>query len=249
MNPLAVRFHDACLSALQLDRVALGEEESAHVRGCALCTREIAARRTAQAEALPPLRAVEDAAGSLRAAKAVGTWPGAAEAVAAPRRGRPARRWAWATAAGGLAAAASLLLVARPTERTKGAPFSLGMYVQHGADVRRAAPGEAVAPGDALRFAVTAPQGGFLAVLSLDAGGAASVYFPQGPRAARIDPGAAELALPLSTRLDATLGDERILGLLCDAPVELEPLRVLLQRGALDLPAGCQVTRWSFVKR
>jgi hypothetical protein len=122
------------------------------------------------------------------------------------------------------------------------------MYVEHAGEVRRAGPGETIAPGDAVRFAVTAPAKAYVAVLSLDPKGHGSVYFPLGTRAEAVEPGA-EVALPLGTRLDATVGEERIVGLFCSSPVDLEPLRLKLERGISLAPDGCQVTRWSFVKR
>ena len=126
--------------------------------------------------------------------------------------------------------------------------FALAMYVQHGTAVRRAAPGESVSPGDAVRFSITAPAAGFVAVLSLDAEKRASVYFPLGAQAAPTAAGA-DLALPQGTRLDATVGEEHLTALFCTAPVALEPLRAALEQGAFQLPDGCQETRWSFVKR
>ena len=57
------------------------------------------------------------------------------------------------------------------------------------------------------------------------------------------------MPLPLGTRLDHTLGKERIVGVFCSFPIELEPLRIQLERGSDSAPQGCQVTRWSFVKR
>ena len=161
------------------------------------------------------------------------------------------RRWAGIFSASvGLAAAAALLLIGKPDpgERSKGAGgFSLGMYVQHGADVRRAGPGEEVHPGDAVRFAVSSRESGYAAVLSLDSANHASIYFPMEARAAAV-PAGSDVALPLSTRLDNTLGEETLLGLLCISPVELEPVRQGLERGPVQLPEGCQVSRWSFVK-
>jgi hypothetical protein len=220
----------ACFSALHLDRFVLGEldcgaadEIRAHARGCRSCSDAIESMRPR--EPLPPLRAV-----ALR-----------------PR----SRAIRWVAAGAGLAAAASVLLVLRPSaprERGKGAGFALGMYVQHGGEVRRAGSGEEVAPGDALRFTVTAPADGYLAVLSLDPQGRGSIYYPAGSRAVPVSAGS-DLALPLGTRLDATVGEERIVGLFCASPVELEPLRAALERGASAVPQGCQVTRWSFVKR
>lgn len=227
---LAERLWPACLSALHLDRFVLGEldgpsadEVREHLKTCARCSQAVQSMRPR--EPLPPLRAV-------------------------PMRPR-SRAIRLVAAAAGLAAAASVLLVLRPPgprERSKGSGFALGMYVQHGGEVRRAASGEEVAPGDAVRFTVTAPADGYVAVLSLDAQGRGSIYYPTGPRAAPVSAGS-DVALPLGTRLDATVGAERIVGLFCASPVELEPLRAALARGGNAVPEGCQVTRWSFVKR
>ncbi len=59
------------------------------------------------------------------------------------------------------------------------------------------------------------------------------------------------MPLPLGTRLDATTGEERLVGLFCSSPVELEPVRLALQKApdAAPLPTDCQGLRWSFVKR
>jgi Putative zinc-finger len=228
------RLWPACLSALHLDRFLMGELSGpdaervrAHLAECARCTEAVSGLRMAREQPLPPLRMVPLAS-----------------------RSRP-RLWRRAAAAVvGLAAAASVVLVLRPPagERVKGPGFSLRMYVEHDGQVRRAGPGEMVAAGDALRFAVTAPMKAYVAVLSLDPAGHGSVYFPIGARAAPVE-GGGEVALPLGTRLDATVGEERIVGLFCSSPVELEPLRVQLERGGPSVPSGCQVTRWSFVKR
>jgi hypothetical protein len=231
-TPLAQRLWPACLSALQLDRFRMGElsgaaaeEVRAHVAGCTRCAEAI--RELSVDEALPPMRVV-------------------------PLQPRRSSLWPRRAAAAGLgvAAAASLLLVLRPGAgvRTKGTAPALSMYVQHGGEVRRAGPGETVAPGDALRFAVTTPVAAYVAVLSIDPLGHGSVYFPLGARA-QLLPAGQEVPLPIGTRLDATVGEERIVGIFCSAPVELEPVRAALESGRGTLPDGCQETRWSFVKR
>lgn len=224
----------ACLSALKLDRFAAGElapeqseEIRAHLAGCARCTAAAESLRP-PAAALPPLRAV----------------------APAPRpRARPR---GLLVLAAGLAAAAAVVLVVHtgaPRERTKGPGFAVAMYVLHGDAVRQAGPGEVVAPGDAVRFAITTPVAGYAAVLSLDPAGRASIYFPRGPRAAPVGAGA-DVALPLATRLDATVGEEHVVALLCERAVDLEPIRAALETGAGDaIPGGCQVARWRFAKR
>jgi Domain of unknown function (DUF4384) len=229
----ADRLWPACFSALHLDRYLAGElaeAESRHVLDhaaqCSTCARVLEAMRLGRDEKLPPLRVVP-----LAMRRRPRRWPRAAAAVAA------------------VAAAASLLLVVRPPgERIKGRGFGLRMYVEHGGDVRLALPGEQVAPGDAVRFAVTTPGPTYVAVLSVDPDGHGFIYFPVGGRAEAVGAGS-EVALPLATRLDRSVGEERILGLFCSSPVELEPLRAQLERGAFAAPRNCEVVRWSFVKR
>jgi hypothetical protein len=228
---------NACLSALHLDRWMIGELDSGdsetvgtHVSGCAACSTAVAG-----------MRGMREEVRALPLPAALGR--------PAPRRRVPVL----AVAGAGLALAASLLLVIRtpaPTERSKGTGLGLSMYVRHGNEVRRAAPGESVSPGDAVRFAVSTPAQAFVAVLSLDPAGKASVYFPEAPRAVQV-PAGTDVPLPLGTRLDATTGEERLLGLFCASPVELEPIREALERGheAASLPADCQGVRWGFVKR
>jgi ferric-dicitrate binding protein FerR (iron transport regulator) len=229
--PLPDRLWPACHSSLQLDRLLMGELDPlesdrlhAHAAACPRCGQALQAIRAARDERLPPLRLVLPARDSRR-------W------------------WAAAVAAAGMAAAASLLLVVRPPGgRLKGSGFTLAMYVEHAGEVRRAGPGETVAAGDAVRFAVTAAKPAYVAVLSIDPLGKGSIYFPASARAERVEAGI-DVALPLGTRLDATVGEERIVGLFCAAAIELEPVREGLERGDATFPEGCQVTRWSFVKR
>jgi hypothetical protein len=229
--PLPHRIWTACLSALHLDRFLAGELEAdeaervrQHLSQCSQCERAVAGLRTSREERLPPLRVVP----------------------------LPARRRSpvpVAAALAGAAAAASVLLLVRPpATRLKGSGFSVTMYVAHDGTVRRAGPGDAVAPGDAIRFAVTAPVDVHVGILSLDARRQASIYFPAGGRAELVRAGT-DVALPLGTRLDDSVGEEQVVALFCSSAMELEPLRASLERGELATVDGCQVTRWSFVKR
>ena len=237
MSPfLANAAWPACLSALRLDRWLAGElgpDEAervrAHVAGCTPCASAVEALRAGRdAAMLPPLRI----------------------APVPPRRTLPLRRIL--ALSGGLAAAAGLLLVLRaggPGERSKGAGVGLAMYVLHGDTVRQAGPGEVVAAGDAVRFAVTTTEPAYVAVLSLDPAGRASIYFPTDARAAPVAAGN-DVPLSTATRLDAIVGEEHVVGLFCDHPVELEPVRASLEAAAGGaIPTGCKVTRWSFEKR
>jgi hypothetical protein len=222
-----------CLSAFRLDRFRMGElpaaeaaQVEAHLLRCAPC-REAAdvldkAETEFRASALP-LRVTQR------------DW----------RRG-----FLWGS--GAVAAAAACILAFQPPAavRSKGPPASVGMYVQHGQDVRRALPGEAVAPGDSVRFVYSSREPGYLAILSRDGAGVATVYFPGGLQMAAV-PAAEDAPLPLATRLDGVLGEETVLGLFCPGPRALEPLREAFQASPQGLPEvpGCRLASFHFTKR
>lgn len=183
--------------------------------------------------------------------------PVARPAVGPQRRGRSAARVSLAAL---VVAAAVVLIVVRSPEdrggrpsgdtRSKGAGY-LTMYVQHGGAVRVGATGERVSPGDVLQFTYTIPAPRFLAVLSLDAAGHASVYFPDDQTTAwRAAPGT-DVALPRSTTLDQSEGHETLFLLVCSEAVALEPIRaaVLASAEQPDLPASCQASRLEIEKR
>jgi anti-sigma factor RsiW len=223
----------ACLSAFRLDRFRLEElppgeyeEVQAHLQSCPRCRAAAEMLASADAEfraSVTPLRR--------------------------PRRtGRRVLVWG----AGAAALAATCFVALQPSQglRSKGAPVSLAMYVQHGQAVRRALPGEAVAPGDSVRFVYSSLEPRFLAILSVDGAGVASVYFPDGPEMVRV-PAAQDAALPLATQLDGVLGEERVVALFCERPRALAPVREALQasRGALLEVPGCAVATFQFTKR
>ena len=236
----------ACTSALRLERWTHGELPAseaeavrAHVADCRSCADALHGLQSREREELPPLRFLAPAP--------------------APRPQRALALRRWPLAAAGLAAiAAGVLVTLRialapetrvPGTSLKGQGVGISMFVQHGGSVRRAEQGEVVATGDAVRFAVTTPRRSYVAILSLDPQGHASVYFPLGPRAESVEPGV-ESPLPLGTRLDGSVGEERVWALLCPSPVELEPLRAQLERGRVEvLSQVCTVIPWRFVKR
>jgi hypothetical protein len=124
--------------------------------------------------------------------------------------------------------------------RTKGGG-RLGFFVKRGGAVERGVPGQALRPGDAVEFTYFAAQDGYLAVLSVDGTGHASIYYPSAPRARSFAAG--ERPLEASTVLDGVLGDERWFALFCDSAVELEPVRARLESHPTQQPEvpGCSV--------
>ncbi|KYF72960.1 DUF4384 domain-containing protein, partial [Sorangium cellulosum] len=162
-------------------------------------------------------------------------------------------RWLAPAVASALAAAAAALLFFRaapdpaggapesPGERIKGAN-RIGFYVKRGGSVQPGGAGERLHPGDAIQFTYSATEALYLVILSVDGASQASVYYPSGPVAARIEPGR-DVLLPQSTVLDDTLGAERFYGLFCAEAVAVEPLRAALAAhpDAPPAPPGCDV--------
>lgn len=178
--------------------------------------------------------------------------PAFAELIPLKALRRP-RRWSgWI--GGALAAAAALVFwIGRsPTEgadetRVKGSS-RLGFYVKRADSVFHGGPGEALRPGDAIEFSYSAPGAGYLAVLSVDGAGHASIYFPTGSRAAALKPG--PQLLPQSTTLDTVLGRETLYAVWCDTPVELEPIRRSLEsNSAAPAAPGCSIETLQVEKR
>jgi len=175
---------------------------------------------------------------------------------------RPARRsWlrSWPVPAAAIAAAAALLLVLWPvgapmtdrvvTTRTKGGRV-FNAYIRHGESIRKAGDAEVVYPGDQLQFTYSSPRSGFVAVLSRDGAGMASVYFPDAGQRPWTAPPGDDQPLPRSTILDDTLGQERVHALFCTAVVDLESLRGELAAGRpLRVPPGCVVETTLLNKR
>jgi hypothetical protein len=178
-------------------------------------------------------------------------------------------RWAaWVGVAGGVAAAAataSLMLLRAPehspggdaggttypagdTVRSKGGGASIGAYVQRKGAVERVVGGDAVRPGDRLRFVYSSDGATHFALLHHD-GVSASVHYPATPNGAAVTAGR-DVPLDFSIRLDATGRQERFFGVFCSAAVALEPLRRSLeQTGGIATPADCRVDVLTLDKR
>lgn len=240
MKPPASR-PEGCLSDFALDRrlarelggadAAAAEAHLADCKRCGARAAELSRERDAFAKDAPPLRL-----------------PGAL-APEVPKR----RRFLGAGAGGALALAAAVALfftfrAPRPGgddghgTRSKGDAAKLGFYVNHAGSVRLGGPGEHVAAGDGLRFVVTTTEPRFVGVLSVDGARHASIYYPSASDAAPVLPGT-RVALPESTTLDDTTGDETLYGIFCPDRFALEPLRRALEASPDRPPAldGCTV--------
>lgn len=191
---------------------------------------------------------------------------------------RPRRRWFPALIPVAAAAAVLLALRVRPgpgddgpvEERTKGhigmsAPAaSPAGEAAHAASagtvlllsagrpeaLRPVASGDVVRPGDYLQAGYTTTRSGFGAVLSRDGAGSVTAYVPSGgENMMPLAPGT-ERSFPLSTILDATLGDERIAIVWCETAHPLAPLLAALRDGRpIAAPEDCTVREVTLDKR
>ncbi len=227
---------EECLSDLSIDMLIAGD-----------LSPELNARARAHAGVCEPCQARWTEL-SRRAGSA------ALPALSRPRTRRRAALpvpWRWAGAAA--AAACAFLLFQRfalrdltpPGERLKGSG-RLGFFVLRGGEVVRGGPGELLHPGDAVQFTYFAPSAGYLVVLSRDASGGVSAYYPSSGAAAPVAAG--EQSLSASTLLDDTLGAETIEAVFCTTQRDVASLRTARQDAPKRDLEGCTVDELRVVK-
>lgn len=231
-----------CISQLQVDRYFGGELTSVqraafelHVSRCERCAAQRDALNMARDEFLAR----------------VPTW----QALHAKRASsRPRRvRWQWLSGGLALAAAAAMLLIPQqepsgPSVRLKGRP-AINLYVKRAGRVARARSGDVFMPGDLLRVTYTSVHPVYLALLQRDSQGV-EVQFPSAATNTALVQAGRDAALDFSIKLDAREGVEQLIALFCDRAIELEPVRVSLQRGrALPSVMHCQLDELVLNKR
>jgi hypothetical protein len=230
MNQLGNWKHrgPVCLSDLAMDRYRLGELDhsdesdraSAHLGDCEACRARLAALEAVPTPAFD--------------------WS-AVQVVREPRVGKARRRWPkrvlWLSPV--LAAAAVALLVpwGKPDVRNKGGGWQLGVVAQHpNGRVLRVSPGDALAPGDRLRFEVAAPDDAFVSIISLDGKGSVTPFVPANGETAAVRKGPHHL-LDGAVRLDDAMGPERIMLLACPRSIPVTDV-VAAGRAALGQAQG-----------
>jgi hypothetical protein len=211
---------DACFSDLALDRLRIGElgptsDLAIHVNGCARCAARLAALR---ADARP----FTDDLLVARLAAAV-----RAQARAQARaRGRRLAMPLWS---GGLAAAALLLLYVHvrpptsPSLRSKGRG-ALELVVRH-ADgrVEPVVAKTLLHAGESVRFIVSTDEGGYLAIVGVDARKVVTAYHPATGQARPIAAGPRQL-VDGSVILDDAPGAERMIAVVCARPLSVDAI-------------------------
>jgi hypothetical protein len=216
-----------CPSDWLLDRVMTGELRDsavdAHLADCAECR----TRRDAYARGADEFLARHPAL---------------------PRPRPTRRRWRFVAAATTFAAcAAALALVANhPTSglRPKGG-FALDVYVKRKSGaVERLDRGAAVHPRESIRFRASLPHPAYVAVVSIDPAGQVSSYLPASASRRELPAGAHDL--DGSVELDDSLGEERLLALFCDAPVD--SARLVADLTSHRDPPPCPRAELTFVK-
>lgn len=158
------------------------------------------------------------------------------------------RGWRFAVACGAAALIPLFLLVRMKSERrdpleegvrTKGTT-ALGVIVQRASGAtERLSPGGTLFPGDTLRFEVASSQPGFVAVVSVDQAGAATLYSPFQGEMHRLSTSTPVL-LPDAVVADDVLGAERLIAVFCR---ERQPLEEVHSAAAAALSRSGKAPR------
>ncbi len=219
--------NEGCLSDFALDRLRTGElngsadavPAGAHLRGCDRCQ----GRLREMDAVVPPRFDFSDVAVHVPARAPRRTWRGWLRGL-------------WLLPIAATVVVAALVPRRPPDARSKGGAWQLGVFAQYPSGrVEAISPGAALAPGDRLRFQVSAPEDGFVSVISLDARRAVTPFAPAAGEMTAVHPG--RQLLEAAVRLDDALGPERLLLVACSRPLPLNQV-ISAGRAALDAAGG-----------
>ena len=155
-------------------------------------------------------------------------------------------RWFIPVSALAAAAAVVLVVIRRGNDgpgpgigddtQVKGSEISLVVHRASGDGSTRLATGDAVHPGDRIRFEINAGKPGFVAVIGIDGTGQPTIYHPDhGTAPVAFDP--KEHLLPGAIELDATPGDEKFFAIYGERPFAFDVVVPALATGT-SLPTG-----------
>jgi len=242
------------LSDLRLDQLLSGELSGereqrvrAHLATCARC-QDRQLELSADRAAFVQKELSFDALFASRRATVVGVRPGLARGGAS--------RWRSPVLAGALTLSAALVALGvglgrlQPSSdspagetslgtRSKGSGATISFVVKRGSESFWGEPGQVLAPGDELRFAVSSDRLLYAGVWGVDALGKTSAYHGS-PELAKVEAGHRQ-PLPGAVVLDASLGEERLVAVFCAKPVPGAELAsaVAAASSAPRLPAEC----------
>jgi hypothetical protein len=118
--------------------------------------------------------------------------------------------------------------------RIKADELNLGYMIMEHQEPVVAGADRILHPGNRIQFRLSAPRGGFVHIVSVDAAGQVSVYFPRPGETPEEYPGGSGRPVPGSVILDETLGQERVFALICEAPLSRAKLAERIRRLASD---------------
>lgn len=235
LDSLRSRRSKRCVSDYEIDRLLLGDlagaeaaEVQSRIDACAHCQQRATNFRDAQQRF--------------------------SERPAPIWLGRSGRRNTLGVVATIAAVAAAALLFVQPVGeepgviRLKGSHHFGYLVVASDGTVRGDQDFGLAAPGDELQWRFRTSTDAYVAVLSRDPSGNVSTYYPEGPRTVLFR-GGPERVLPLAVKLDASLGQEVLFGLICEESISLEPILAALKNGIENFPTACAVQAYSLTKK
>jgi hypothetical protein len=236
------RRGDECASDLQLDQLLCAELSGgaeravrAHLAGCSACAgrhAELEAERARFREQAPPFEALLASPASersIRRRRSPAPW---LSRIALP-----------AAAVLALGVGLTALLRERAPEpegtRRKGSGAAFGFVVRRGEHTFAGESGQVLQPGDVLRFTLSSRVSSYAGVWGVDALGRVSPYQSRAQLAPV--PAGQRQPLPEAAELDESLGQERLIAVVCSQPLPAGEIgaALALDPSAPRLPAGC----------
>jgi hypothetical protein len=245
MNP-ALHPPRHLLETLAVDEdTSHAPEARRHVAGCRDCKLrldDIARARASYLAAYPAADFVRQVA-----ARAERVRRAAAAATDAVTGDPPVPGWGrrlWLAGAGGLVLAlGGIALFAIPSGRPPRAPDEIrlkggvtwSVYANRGTRTWPVSEGETLKPGDRLAFAYSVPQDRYLVLLGIDDAGTLAQYGPDGSPV-RLSRGQGRV--PFAIELDARPGEEQLVALFSQTPLDVAVAKQALAAGAAAARAG-----------